>query len=1185
MKKKWIGRRCIPSRLKKILLIMKLTFIVVFLFTMHLSASVYSQKTKLSLTLRNVSVQELLENIESTSDYRFMLRKENVDLERKVSLSANNQTIEEILTEIFKSENVKYLITDKNLVILHAEAPKNSVLLKETKKNITGIVTDEMGEPLPGVSVIIEGTTIGITTDFDGKYELSVPSEYNQLTFSFVGMKKQVVEIGDQNVINITLVEDAIGLEEVVAVGYGVQKKVNLTGSVATVDAAELENRPVPNVSTALQGMAPGLNVSITNAGGQADAAMNINIRGTGSLSSSAPLVLVDGVKASINDVNPNDIKNVSVLKDASSAAIYGAEAAYGVILITTKDGQRNKDFTINYSNNLSVKKMIFVPKQVSSVDYANYWNVAHMNSHGSPQFSDEQIQEMQDVIDGVDNPYGIYGTKADPKKSSLWIGLGDNANDWTKGRANNDWFDILYRDYSFVQQHNVSVSGGSKKVTGFLSMGYLHNPGQLNYGKEYFKRYNFTSKVGADVTSWLNVSANVRYSRKENSFPEYDNGTGNPSQQRLYHDALRMKPLVPFKTPAVYDDSGKEIVSEQLANIPFKLENSGFEEYLNEELIATLKGEISLMPGWKLKGDYSYKKKSSISTRHVKKATHYGPDGSPSLLYNVDANNRIRKGMSSTFYKTFNVYSQFNKTFNQNHEVSVLVGYQQQDSDSEGLSAQNSNILNDDLSSLNLSVGENIDIGNSISTWGTLGAFARFGYIYGGKYMIEFNGRSDATSKFPENNRGEFFPSTSIGYNVHNEKFWESISTVVNTLKLRASYGTLGNQNVAAYKHLPNIPIKDNLGWIIGGERPYYSKIPAIVSSDLTWEVSKTKNIGVEMSFLSHRLSVSGDIYNRRTENMFGPMGALPSVLGTNPPTTNSATLETKGFELLIGWRHKVNNKFGYDLQASLSNNKTTIVDYFNPTKVLSSHYEGKELGEIWGYVANDLFQTQEEVDAYLAEHDMTQLGSAWRPGNVKYLNLDDDPALNIGDNTVDNPGDRKIIGNSKPRYLYSIKGGFNYGNLDFNMFWQGVGKRDVVFSGGSTTFWGWSSHSQSHVSPEVMDYWSEKNPNGYLPIPLDKGGKTGNGKDRLASTRYLQSGAYLRLKNVQLGYTFPKRIIDKIGIRKLRVFVSGENLLTITNMWSAFDPEIAGLSGKYDRGRAYPLSSSLSMGVNVTF
>ncbi|WP_340110689.1 SusC/RagA family TonB-linked outer membrane protein [Maribellus mangrovi] len=1058
------------------------------------------------------------------------------------------------------------------------------------QKTVTGRVTDSSNKPLPGVSIVVKGTAVGTVTNTEGTFNLSISENAATLVFSYIGMKTQEIKIGAQTTFNIVMEEDIAGLEEVVVVGYGTQKKVNLTGAVAKIDSEEMQNRAVNSTSQVLQGLAPGLNASVNNGGGASDATMSLNIRGIGSLSSSNPYVLVDGVRANINGVNPEDIESVSVLKDAAAAAIYGAEAAYGVILITTKKGQKNSSFKLNYSNSFNMKQLIYLPETVSSVEFAQIANDAGINFRGSPIFSEEAIQEMQDHIDG-NYP---YGTGPMPNNGSRWLGIGGGGSgDWYSGRANTDWFDVMYKDYAVTQQHNLSVSGGSEKLTYYVSTGFLTDPGMLNFGEESFSKNTFSSNINAEVTNWLNLGVVSRMTRRRNSFPTSAAGA---NRQRLYHDIMRYIPTAPAKTPAIYDDEGNEIVPEQDAQVAFFTENYGFEEYTNDEFINTFKAEIKLLPGWNVKGDYTFKRVIHEQTLNYKKATFYGPDGS-ATVYN-GATNRIQKDYRHTDYHSFNIYTNYSKTFDEKHNLKVLLGVQQQESYFTRLIAQRYNVINDDLNSLNVAVGESTDPNNPESDWATLGAFGRLSYDYMEKYLFEFNGRYDGASKFPEDHRFGFFPSFALGYNMHKENYWEPLSNIFNTFKLRASYGTLGNQNVDSYLHLPNLPIKTELAWIMGSSRPNYSNMPGIVSPNITWETSKTKNFGFNFTSLNNRLSAEFDVFERITENMFGPVSALPAVLGTNPPKTNSATLKTTGFELTLGWRDQIKD-FKYNVEFMLSDSKSVITEYHNPEKLISSHYVGEVLGEIWGYEAESLFQTQEEVDEYLAEVDMSYLGSRWSPGNVKYLDLNGDGKINIGDNTLEpeidpetgevvpgtGPGDRRVIGNSRPRYLYTVKAGASWKSFDFNMLWQGVGKRDVWLNDYTSLFWGWNRKAHSHITEEVMDYWSEDNPDAYLPKPLDASGKTGFTKDRQVSTRYLQDGSYVRLKNIQLGYTVPMNTGDKSVIKRLRLFVSGENLLTITNFWSTLDPEVGAISGSYSSGRTYPLSKVYSAGLNVTF
>jgi TonB-linked SusC/RagA family outer membrane protein len=486
----------------------------------------------------------------------------------------------------------------------------------------------------------------------------------------------------------------------------------------------------------------------------------------------------------------------------------------------------------------------------------------------------------------------------------------------------------------------------------------------------------------------------------------------------------------------------------------------------------------------------------------------------------------------------------------------------------------------------MNAAVGEVTGPSNPEFTYATQGYFGRFSYNFDEKYLFEFNGRYDGTSKFGENDRFGFFPSFAVGYNIHKENFWAPLENVINTFKVRASYGTLGNQNVVkdgsdlhGYWHLPNIAINSDLAYIIGGERPNYANMPAIVSGGLTWETSKTQNLGVDFSLLRNRLSSTVEVFKRTTENMFGPIAALPATLGTSPPDANSATLETKGFEIILGWKDRIND-FSYNVNFILSDSKSFITDYHNPDNVLSSHYVGKELGEIWGYETEGIFQTQEEVDNRIV--DQSYIGGSLAPGDIMYMDLNGDNLVNKGDNTLENPGDQKIIGNSRNRFTYSASAGASYKNFDFNMVWQGVGKKDVWIGSGNSIFWGWAKKAHSIVLEEHLNYWSEDNTDAYYPRVLDNSGKNGHTKNQQAQTRYLQNGAYVRLKNIQLGYTLPRSLTEKLRLQKLRFYVSGENLFTSTKMFNAVDPEVIGASGS---SKIYPMSKVYSAGLNVTF
>ncbi|MGM0583009.1 MAG: SusC/RagA family TonB-linked outer membrane protein, partial [Bacteroidota bacterium] len=863
-----------------------------------------------------------------------------------------------------------------NRQIILTEKAEERVMTKtsQQQQTITGVVTDAGGLSLPGVTVVVKGTSTGTVTNNDGEFSLDLPSGADTLQFSFVGMRTQQVPIDGRTTFTVVMEEESIGLDEVVAIGYGRRKKLNLTGAVGVINSDEIAIRTVNSTTQALQGLSPNLNIDVNTSGGESDASMNINIRGTGSLSTSNPYILINGVRATQSELaalNPMDIQDISVLKDAASTAIYGAQAAYGVILITTKQGIHNQDFEMNYSSSLRQKQRIFVPKPYGgSQKYAEVKNIASYNSTGQYHFSSEHLEKIRAYAEG-EIP---HQTEQDPRNPNYWLGIGaGGAADWSFGYANTDWFDVMYKDKEYAQKHDISVRGGSDKITYHISGGYLNDQGALKFGEEEYKKYNFNSNIRIDITDWLNFSNNTRYYYENNIFPTtLDAGNVNEDRGRIYHDIIRFQPLAPWKTPPVKDEEGNIIVPEQLAQIPAIVENNGFNEYNKNNLVTIFKAEINIVKNLNLLGDFSFKKNFYDRTMNLKKWTFFGPDGKPNITYQAN-NNQIQKDNRKTDYTSFNIYVDYRQNVLENHNFEILAGYQQEEEYFNRLQVSRQNVLANELNSTEVAVGEVIGPDNPISTWSTMGFFGRLNYNFREKYLIEFNGRYDGSSKFEKGNRFGFFPSLSAGYNIDKEDFWSPLSNIINTFKLRASIGKLGNQDVAGYLYMSSIPVSSRLSWIIDDERPAYTSMPGIVSPDITWETSFTKNLGIDFSMFDGRLSTEFDIYKRETDNMFGPSSTLPSVLGANPPQTNSASLETKGWELVIGWKDLISNKFNYYAKFMLSDNTSTITRYNNPNKVLNTWYEGKKIGEIWGYESDGLFQSVNEVEEYLSEVDLS--------------------------------------------------------------------------------------------------------------------------------------------------------------------------------------------------------------------
>lgn len=901
-------------------------------------------------------------------------------------------------------------------------------------------------------------------------------------------------------------------------------------------------------------------------------------------MSGSNPFILINGVRATQGELaalNPNIIKSISVLKGAAASAIYGSHAAFGAIIVTTKSGTKREDFTLNYSMDIGFNSLTYVPPTVSSLEFAKMANVASQNFSGTNIFTQKQIDRIRAYINGEIE----HQTSPIPSNPDNWRGVGFGTSaDWYTGYANTDWYDLVFEP-SLTQKHNISISGGSENITYYFAGGFINNPGHFTFGgeNEWYNRYNLNSNISVDLTDWLNITNITRYYRERNSFP----GSLDPNERaRYWHDLMRFAPITPWKSPAVRDDQGNVIVPEQLLWFAGWLENNGFKKYTIDNFVTNFKAQVDINDQFSIKGNVSFKKRFYHRIFNYKKWAVIGPTGKKEIVYQKNSN-QITKTFRRTNYYMFNVYANYKESFNSGHNIDVMFGYQQEENTYKRVRIGRKGVVDNDLNSIDVAVGQFVGPFNPMTSFASIGWFGRLQYNYKQKYLVQFTGRYDGSSKFAPHHRFVFSPSVSAGYHISKEEFWDPISKYISNLKIRAAWGKLGNQEVGNnYLYISTIPIHTQLGWVIGGERPVYTTMPPIKSPNITWETVTTKNIGINIGFLDNKLTAKLNFYERDTENMFGPSAALPAVLGAAPPRTNSAALETKGWELSVTWQDQMNADLSYDITLMVSDNQTTITKYNNPNKVLTDYYVGQKLGEIWGYKTDGLFQTQEGLDEYLSKVDLTFLGTNWQPGNVKYLDLNGDGAVNNGQNTLANPGDRVIIGNSHPRYKYSIQLGVSWKNFDFYMLWQGVGKRDVWLDGYSSLFWGWNRKAHTHITEAVMDYWSPDNRDAYLPIPLSNSGRAGFGKDRHRTARYLQNGAYIRLKSVRISYTLPSSLTNKLNLNNLTVYIDGQNLLVITPMWPNIDPELADPRGFRQNAAmmAYPLSRVIGFGIDLS-
>jgi TonB-linked SusC/RagA family outer membrane protein len=1163
----FVGKEILPI-LGKTFEIMKLTVFLILLSIMQVFASgSYSQNTKLTFEMEDVTVADVLLQIEDMSEFYFLYSTKIIDVNREVSISVSNEKISGILKKIFPDDNVDYIVKGRQIVLtsnILADAFRGN---DQQQKSVTGTITDESGQSLPGVTVVIKGTTQGTVTDKDGNYSISNIPENATLVFSFVGMATQEIVVGEQSTINVSLLVDAIGIEEVVTIGYAIQKKINLTGAVDVVSEKEIVNRPVTNVSEALQGVSPNLNITSNGWDTEPGGKKSINIRGVGSLNGNdEPYVLVDGVPMDINSINPSDIESFSILKDAAASAIYGSRAAFGVILITTKSGNKN-EFNVTYSNNISFSSPMGLPHMANSLEYMTAHDQAQVNAGLSPTFSEESYERTKQYMEGTIT-------------DETWVR--DDLNDWhgngiwsLSGNANNDWMYIYYDDMTMRQKHDLNFSGGSEKVTFFTSIGYFDQPDELKFGDQYYKRLNITANISAQVTDWLRFTYNSKYINERRQYFNPSNGWSRDVQ---YHNFYRTNPFRPMILP-----NGEY---SPISYIPAMIDG-GKQNHYDNQFVASGFFNVKILTGWEADFKYSYRNNSNRMDDTRKTIIGHLPDGTAYEMVNPGPQSYHATSFSRNDYHLMSATTNYTKSIKK-HNFKLLAGYEYEINEYNSLWGRKNKLVTGNVPSISTATGEHY-VDDSKSHWATQGYFGRLTYNFDEKYLFEVNARYDGSSKFAEDSRWGFFPSVSAGYNISKENFWSSIQPIVNTLKIRGSWGSLGNQNVANYLYLSTLDIHTNLNWIMDGGRPDYTSAPGLVSSSLTWETSSTIDFGLDATFLDNRLNTTFDVYQRTTSDMFGPANALPRTLGTGVPRLNNAELETNGFELSIGWGDQIGD-FSYNARFILSDNVTTVTKYNNPTNTLSTWYEGKKIGEIWGLNATDLYQTQAEADNGV---DQTLFWPTWGPGDIAYTDLDGDKKITNGTWTVDNPGDYSVIGNSTPRFNYGINASAEWKGFDFSIFFQGVGKRDFSFGPKDPNFYGFNANFwwDMNVYEQTKDYWRPENetnllgPNtdAYYPKPYLS---LEDLKNKQINTRYMQDASYLRMKNITLGYTLPESVTDKIRIGSARIYVSGENLLTFTKLTSLADPEgLSTLQPWWGAAKIHPLRKVYAVGINVSF
>ncbi|HCC52377.1 MAG TPA: SusC/RagA family protein [Porphyromonadaceae bacterium] len=1047
----------------------------------------------------------------------------------------------------------------------------------QEKQSITCIVTDEFGA-VTGANVIIKGTTIGNITDTDGKVILHNVASDATLVISFVGYTTLEVPVNNQKTITVLLREDTQTLSEIVVVGYGTQKKINLTGAVEQVGEEVFDNRSVSNVAQALEGAVSNLNITLED--GKPDRSASFNVRGTTSIGQGgSALVLIDGVEGDPSLLNPNDIANVSVLKDAASAAIYGARGSFGVVLITTKSPEKGKT-SVNYTGNFSMRSPTVSPDNITDgVTWAEHFRESFYNFNrvlpakinAQQEYSDEWLEKFRQ-------------RKAQGIKDEVVIE--DNGTYTYYG--NTDWYDLLYKDQSFAQDHNVTIQGGNEKGDFYISGRYYGANGLYNYNPDTYDSYNLRAKGSLQVFDWLKINNNMEFSNSDYHQPYVSSYSIN---------IQRYIEVTGFPTIPVSNPDGTNTYSAAYSIGAFKDGNNY--QNTNKKLFKNTAGFSTNFFNNKLRinGDLTLRYGTSLRDRKRVPVTYSAAVGSTSSI-NTTYNNATEIN-SNTFYTATNLYAEFEDTFNDAHYVKGMAGYNYETQNFRDLNIDRNGLLLEDAESINLALGESVITSANARKWRIAGMFFRLNYGYKDRYLLEFNGRYDGSSKFPADEQYAFFPSVSAGWRLSEESFWKVNRNIISDIKIRGSYGSLGNGNVDPYSFLELLSIYTSAK-VLNGAKNKYTNAPAVIPNSLTWETATTTDIGLDFGLLRGKFRFSGDYYIRKTTDMYTVGVTLPEVFGASSPKGNYADMTTKGWEVTVSYMDKfqlAGKPFNYQIKASLFDYKSTIDKFNNQTKNLNDYYEGQTVGEIWGYKTDGLFQSESELEGYINTVMKSSTDNVWRVGDVKFTDIDGNGKIDYGDNTVENPGDQTIIGNSEPRYQYSFTLGGDWNGIFLSAFFQGVGRQNW-YPRAEATFWGqYNRPYNSMPSWHLNNFWTEDNPDAYLPRYATYNETCGWGTK--PNDRYLQNVAYLRLKNLQIGYSLPQSWISKIKMQHVRIYLTGENLWSwsplykhtkkTVDVYSAVRGKDTDLNSNSSAtngdGNAYPLLKTISLGLSVTF
>lgn len=1136
MKKIRFFYECDLHCLNKTFRVMRITvFLLLASILQTFANDAYSQKTRLSLDFQGTKLADALDEIENKTEFYFLFNEKLIDINRKVNMSVNNEKIDEILDQLFAETEIVYTITDRKIILAPSFLTEN----EQQQNSVSGKVTDSSNQPLPGVTVLIKGTNIGTVTNTEGNYSLTGIPDNATLQFTFVGMKGQEITVEDKTTIDVVMIEDAIGLEEVIAIGYGTQKRATITGSVAAIQGEKIVNIPVANVSSTLAGKLPGV-VALQRSGLPGGDNTSINIRGFGNA-----LIIVDGVEQDFNQLDPNEIESFSVLKDAA-AAIYGSRAANGVILVTTKRGRSVKP-TIDFSTNLGWQTRTAWPMMANSGEFTSLINQGRINQSQPLKYTEYDVK----VYKYVSGDEEVIETMT-PQELERF------KTEDLRNYRNEDPYSAAFKDWAPIQQYNLSSRGGNDNLKYFISAGILNQQSMFKSEDAKFNRYNVRGNLDAKITNNLNVSLDFsgRYEQRDYPLAGMDGIMqltywGEPTKAKVWPDLT--KPVGSIVDAINADLTGYRQYDYQEYNTAL-----AFDYQVPWIKGLSLKGRLDYRAGFyynnifgKQYWTYVYDYKTDIYTQ----ATN--PSGKTSLTVESRHDDWI----------TGQFFADYNRSFG-NHEIKGLFVYEGLSSRSRYLQGYREGYLSTALQILNAGGDLNKNNAGTESEAGRVSYVGRLNYGFANKYLLEGTFRYDGNSIWGEDYRWGFFPSVLIGWRISEENFIKNSASFIDNLKLRGSIGTLGDDKGGIpYQYLATYSI--NGKYIFNNTIGNGIKNNGIANPYATWAEYTTYNGGLDFSFWKNKLYGEFDLFYRYGYNLLGYRAdALPTTFGASFPAENLNSSSNRGFELKLGHQNKI-KEFSYDIEGNVSWNRAKWEEYeekdyseATPDVKARDQVSGQWQNIIWGYEAVGLFQSQEEIDNWTFNQDGNN-NKTLRPGDIKYVDRNNDGKLNKYDEI--------IIGNNVPLTMFGLSLSANWKGIDFSALFQGA-----------ADLWMYDNEERAAAQYEgntygyyARDTWTPENTDAKYPrfVP-------GNSQNnRQSSTFWMHDASYLRLKNLQIGYMLPQKILSVAGVKSCRIYFSGVNIFTLTGM-KTFDPEAPIGDLRY-----YPQQKTYSVGLNLSF